>query len=141
MIRPFQLEDEGKTWFISYLKKKGWTNIKDTDDDSIYAHCDLEAEYKGRKVIFEMKNRDFFSYNWGDTEFNLDKYEFLMNSPYDAAFVTFWMDKWCIIDVKRLPPTRIYEKMAQKSHRWNREKIMKKFVNWSIEDIKLLDYE
>lgn len=139
-MRPFNLENEGKVWLIDFLRHKGWENIKDSDDISQFSHYDLMAEYNGRKVIFELKTRDFFSYDWGDTEFNYDKYSYLYNSPYDAAFVTFWMDKWCIIDVKRQKPTRIYEKMAQKSHRWNREKIMKKFVNWSIDGIKLLDY-
>lgn len=140
-MRPFNLECEGKEYLINFLYGKGFTDIIDTDVISQYTHWDVEASYKGRKIIFEIKCRDFLSTDWGDTEINYDKYSHLINSPYDAFLVTFWKDKWCIINVKKTKPTKIYEKMAQKTHRWKREKVNKKFVNWDIRNMKLMEYD
>lgn len=46
-MRPFNEMDEGKCWFISWLKGKGFEDIIDTDTLSQFTHWDVEATYKG----------------------------------------------------------------------------------------------
>ena len=141
-MRPFDEISEGKEWFISWLKKHNFTNIVDTDTISRYYHWDLEATLNGERYAFELKNRTFPSYHFGDAAVNYDKYEYLHDCPYKAVFVTFWTDCWCMIDVKSRYPDSFFYKMCPHQTRFQDHHLMKKeMVSWSIQNMKLLKYD
>ena len=141
-MRPFNEMDEGKCWFISWLKSKGFTDIIDTDTLSQFTHWDLEATYKGEKFCFELKNRTHPSTKYGDTAINRDKYEHLINYPHKAILVTFFTDYWCMIDVKRVEPDSCFHRMCPHQTRFQDHHLMKKeMISWSIHKIKLLKYD
>ena len=141
-MRPFDEISEGKEWFISWLRKHNFTNIVDTDTISIYYHWDLEATLGGQRYAFELKNRTFPSYYFGDAAVNYDKYEYLLNCPYKAVFVTFWTDCFIMIDVKSRYPDSFFYKMCPHQTRFQDHHLMKKeMVSWSIQNMKLLKYD
>ena len=141
-MRPFSDLSDGREWFISWLRKHNFTDIVDTDTISIYCHWDVEAKYGNCKYIFELKNRTFESTKYNDTAINYDKYEHLLNSPYRAVLVTFWTDKWMMVDVKVNEPDNTFIKRCAHQTRFaDHTMINKKMVSWKIQNMKMLDYE
>ena len=141
-MRPFDEISEGKDWFINWLKKHNFTDIVDTDTISIYYHWDVEATLNGERYVFELKNRTFPSSRYGDAAVNYDKYEYLLNCPYKAVFVTFWTDCFIMIDVKSRYPDSFFYKMCPHQTRFQDHHLMKKeMVSWSIQNMKLLKYD
>ena len=141
-MRPFSDLSDGKEWFISWLRKHNFTDIVDTDTISIYCHWDVEAKYGNCKYIFELKNRTFESTKYNDTAINYDKYEHLLNSPYRAVLVTFWTDKWMMVDVKVNQPDNTFIKRCSHQTRFaDHTMINKKMVSWNIRNKKLLQYD
>ena len=141
-MRPFNELDEGKKWFICWLKHNNFTDIIDTDSISQYYHWDVEAKYGEDRYIFELKNRTFESTKYNDTAINYDKYEHLIHSPYKAILVTFFTDCWCMIDVKSKKPDSFFYKMCPHQTRFQDHHLMKKeMVSWKIQNMKMLDYE
>lgn len=142
-MRPFNLDNEGKSYFINFLRKDTrFSNIVDTDETSQFTHWDVTSVFCGKTVAYELKCRDCYSYTFGDTEINKYKYDYLKEAPYDiVVLVTFFKDKWCMINIRKTPPSRVYQKLAQLSHRWARGKTYREFVSWDLDDtIKLQDY-
>ena len=141
-MRPFNELDEGKIYFISWLRDRGFTDIIDTDTLSQFTHWDVEGTYKGEKFIFELKNRTHLSTKYGDTAINKDKYEYLIHSPYKAILVTFFTDCWCMVDVKSKKPDSFFHRMCPYQTRFQDHRLMKKeMVSWSIHNMKMLDYD
>lgn len=141
-MRPFSELDEGKKWFICWLKHNNFTDITDTDSISQYCHWDVEAKYGENRYIFELKNRTHPSTKYGDTAINKDKYEYLIHSPYKAILITFFTDCWCMIDVKSRYPDSFFYKMCPHQTRFQDHHLMKKeMVSWSIYNMKMLDYD
>ena len=141
-MRPLNELDEGKIYFISWLRDRGFTDIIDTDTLSQFTHWDIEGTYKGDKFIFELKNRTHLSTKYGDTTINKDKYEYLIHSPYKAILVTFFTDCWCMIDVKSRYPDSFFHRMCPYQTRFQDHHLMKKeMVSWKIQNMKMLDYE
>ena len=141
-MRCFEDLDEGKIYFISWLRDKGFTDIIDTDTLSQFTHWDIEGTYKGEKFIFELKNRTHPSTKYGDTTINRDKYEFLIHSPHKAILVTFFTDCWCMVDVKSKKPDSFFHRMCPHQTRFQDHHLMKKeMVSWSIHNMKMLDYD
>lgn len=141
-MRPFNELSEGKDWFISWLRKHNFTDIVDTDTISIYHHWDLEATLNGVRYAFELKNRTFPSYKFDDAAVNYDKYEYLLNCPYKAVFVTFWTDCFIMIDVKNYPPDEDMVRYCQHQTRFpDHQIIRKKMVRWELKNMKLLEYD
>ena len=141
-MRPFDCNSEGKIWFISFLEDRGFEDIIDTDTLSQFTHWDVEGTYKGERYIFELKNRTHPSTKYGDTAINKDKYEYLIHSPYKAILITFFTDCWCMIDVKSRYPDSFFHRMCPHQTRFQDHHLMKKeMVSWSIQNMKMLDYE
>ena len=141
-MRCFEDLDEGKIYFISWLRDKGFTDIIDTDTLSQFTHWDVEGTYKGERFIFELKNRTHLSTKYGDTAINKDKYEYLIHSPYKAILVTFFTDCWCMVDVKSKKPDSFFHRMCPHQTRFQDHHLMKKeMVSWSIHNMKMLDYD
>ena len=141
-MRPFNELDEGKIYFISWLRDRGFEDIIDTDTLSQFTHWDIEGTYKGERYIFELKNRTHPSSKYGDTAINKDKYEYLIHSPYKAILITFFTDCWCMIDVKSKKPDSFFHKMCPYQTRFQDHHLMKKeMVSWSIQNMKMLEYD
>ena len=141
-MRPFDEISEGKAFFINWLEQHHFTDIVDTDPISRYYHWDLEATLNGERYAFELKNRTFPSSRYGDAAVNYDKYEYLLNCPYKAVFVTFWTDCFIMIDVKSRYPDSFFYKMCPHQTRFQDHHLMKKeMVSWSIQNMKLLKYD
>ena len=141
-MRPFDEISEGKAFFINWLEQHHFTDIVDTDTISRYCHWDVEATLNGERYAFELKNRTFPSYQFGDAAVNYDKYEYLLNCPYKAVFVTFWTDCFIMIDVKSRYPDSFFYKMCPHQTRFQDHHLMKKeMVSWSIQNMKLLKYD
>ena len=141
-MRPFDEISEGKAFFINWLEQHHFTDIVDTDTISRYCHWDLEATLNGERYAFELKNRTFPSSRYGDAAVNYDKYEYLLNCPYKAVFVTFWTDCFIMIDVKSRYPDSFFYKMCPHQTRFQDHHLMKKeMVSWSIQNMKLLNYD
>lgn len=129
---------------MEFLTSHHFNNVNDTDKDDQFTHWDVTATYDGYTVAFELKNRDCYSWEYEDTEINKYKYDDLLASPYDKVIlVTFYIDFWCMVNLRTTPPTKIYSKMASLSHRWNRGKNIREFVNWNLKDknIQLMEYK
>lgn len=141
-MRPFDEISEGKAFFINWLEQHHFTDIVDTDTISRYYHWDVEATLGGQRYAFELKNRTFPSSRYGDAAVNYDKYEYLLNCPYKAVFVTFWTDCFIMIDVKSRYPDSFFYKMCPHQTRFQDHHLMKKeMVSWSIQNMKLLKYD
>ena len=141
-MRPFSDLDEGKIYFISWLRDRGFEDIIDTDTLSQFTHWDIEGTYRGERYIFELKNRTHPSTKYGDTAINRDKYEYLIHSPYKAILVTFFTDCFIMIDVKRCPPDETIDRRCPHQTRFPDHQIInKRLVRWNIQDRILLDYE
>ena len=142
VMRPFDEISEGKVFFINWLERHNFTDIVDTDTISRYYHWDVEATLNGERYAFELKNRTFPSSRYGDAAVNYDKYEYLLNCPYKAVFVTFWTDCFIMIDVKSRYPDSFFYKMCPHQTRFQDHHLMKKeMVSWSIQNMKLLKYD
>lgn len=141
-MRPFNEISEGKAFFINWLERHHFTDIVDTDTISRYYHWDVEATLGGQRYVFELKNRTFPSSLYGDAAVNYDKYEYLLNCPYKAVFVTFWTDCFIMIDVKNCPPDETIDRRCPHQTRFPDHHIInKRLVKWNIQDRILLDYE
>lgn len=144
-MRPFSdtvSGDEGKKWFICWLNNNNFTDITDTDSISQYCHWDVEAKYGNDKYIFELKNRTFPSYKYGDVLLSGEKYDYLNNINARAVLVTFYTDKFVMIDIKKRKPDEITTQKCKKQTVFNdRRVIEKKVVKWYINNLVLLDYE
>lgn len=138
-VRPFSDQDEGKRWLMCVLESKGFQNVKETPN---LCHWDLEAEYAGKKYIFELKNRSFSAAKFGDVALNKEKYDILSHSPARAILVYFWTDKWCMIEVGKSSPTGEIERTSRKTTRFaNQEEWEHSLVTWDIQNLHLMDYD
>lgn len=141
-MRPFNELSEGKEWFISWLRSHHFTDITDTDMVNIYCHWDIEGTYKGERYVFELKNRSFHSTKYNDTAINYDKYRNLLDCSYHSVLVTFWTDRWMMIDIKSCEPDYNLNRLCPHHTRFqDHTTINKKLVSWTIQNKILLDYD
>ena len=141
-MRPFSDLSEGKGWFITWLRKHHFEDVIDTDTIDKYCHWDIEATYKGQRYAFELKNRTFASYTFGDAAVNYDKYQYLLDCPYKSVFVTFWTDCFIMIDVKNCPPDEDITRECPHQTRFQDHRLInKKMASWKIQNMRLLDYD
>lgn len=141
-MRPFNDLSEGKDWFIRWLTDHHFTDIVDTDTISRYYHWDVEATLNGQRYAFELKNRTFPSYQFGDAAVNYDKYEHLRDCPHRAIFVTFWTDCFILIDVKNCPPDSDITRDCARTTRFSdHTRRQNKMATWNIQNMKVLKYD
>ena len=144
-MRPFNDTingDEGKKWFICWLKENNFTDITDTDTISKFCHYDLEATLNGEKYVFELKNRTFPSYKYGDVLLSQEKYDYLNNINTRAILVTFYTDKFVLIDIKKRKPDEITTKKCKKQTVFSDNRVIeKKVVKYYTKNLILLDYD
>lgn len=144
-MRPFNDTingDEGKKWFICWLKHNNFIDIIDTDSISQFCHYDIEATYGNYKYVFELKNRTFPSHKYGDVLLSKEKYDYLNNIDARAILVTFYTDKFVLIDVKKRKPDEITTQKCKKQTVFSDNRVIeKKVVKWFINNLILLDYE
>lgn len=142
IMRPFNDLSEGKEWFIYWLRKHNFTDIVDTDTISIYYHWDLEATLGDKRYAFELKNRTFPSYHFGDVLLSGEKYDYLNNINARVILVTFYTDKFVMIDIKKRKPDEITTQKCKKHTVFSDNRVIeKKVVKWKLKDLKMLDYD
>ena len=89
-----------------------------------------------------MKNRTFPSFKYNDVLLSKDKYDYLRELPYKVVLVTFYTDKFVLIDIKHRSPQEITEKVCKRQTVFNDHRMVnKKVVKWNINDLKLLEYD
>ncbi len=138
-MRPFKDLSEGKEWFSSWLIKKGFRDVKETDQ---YCHWDLEGTYKGQKCLFELKNRTFLSWTYGDVFLNKDKYDWLREQPEKMILVMFWTDKFVMLNLKTKTPDEVTYENCKRQTRFSDQRVVRKqVVKWNLDGLKLLDYD
>ena len=144
-MRPFNDSiqgDEGKKWFISWLNNNNFTDITDTDTISQFCHYDIEATLNSVKYCFELKNRTFPSYKYGDVLLSQEKYDYLNNINARVILVTFYTDKFVMIDIKKRKPDEITTQKCKKQTVFSDNRVIeKKVVKWKLKDLKMLDYD
>lgn len=144
-MRPFNDTingDEGKKWFICWLKENNFTDIKDTDTISQFCHYDIEATYGNCKYVFELKNRTFPSYKYGDVLLSKEKYDYLNNIDARAVLVTFYTDKFVLIDIKKRKPDEITTQKCKKQTVFSDNRVIeKKVIKYYTKNLILLDYD
>lgn len=142
-MRPFSDTidgNEGTIWFINYLTRKGFKDLHKTDK---YCRWDVEGYYKDEKWCFELKNRSFPSFTYGDVFLNKDKYDYLVNEcPYKTVLVTFFTDVWCMINLKLKSPQEIIHQKCKHQTVFDDHRVIdKEIVKWYIDDLKMIDYD
>lgn len=144
-MRPFNDTingDEGKKWFISWLNNNNFTDITDTDTISQFCHYDIEATLNSVKYCFELKNRTFPSYRYGDVLLSQEKYDYLNNINTRTILVTFYTDKFVLIDIKKRKPDEITTQKCKKQTVFSDNRVIeKKVVKYYTKNLILLDYD
>ena len=108
--RPFDRIDEGKQYLMKILEEKGF---KDVTETSKYERFDVIATYAGKTYIFELKNRDFPSGQFGDAALEEDKVKYLLDTisrthrkttrfGEDEEITTTWAS-WKLDKIKLFP--------------------------------------
>ena len=73
---------------------------------------------------------------------SLENYDYLKELPYKVVLVTFYTDKFVLIDIKHRSPQEITEKVCKRQTVFNDHRMVpKKVVKWFVKDLKLLDYD
>ena len=139
MNRPFEDLSEGTEWFSSWLIKNGFRDVQKTDQ---YCHWDLEGTYRGQRYLFELKNRTFLSWTYGDVFLNKDKYDWLREQPEKAILVMFWTDKFVMLNLKTKTPDEVTYENCKRQTRFSDQRVVRKqVVKWNLDGLKLLDYD
>lgn len=137
-----KIDARSKKIFIEFLKSKGFTNIKDTDDtEGQYYRLDVTAEFMGKTIAFELKDRTVKHNAFGDCFCEKSKYdaavEFMNKKIYSAVYCcNFFSDEIFAISnildgkalVKNCPNSTYFKNRSYK------EKIM-----WSMPQQTLWD--
>ena len=84
-----QIDEKSKVLFGKFLIKKGFGNIQFTTSS---CRWDLEAEYKGNKYYFELKDRRVYKGlhvdDYGDSIIEEGKYEELKKLPEGKVYIS-----------------------------------------------------
>lgn len=132
-------DPEKKGYFEWWLMQNGYKNIATPKDE--YNIYDISAEKDGETYIFELKNRDCKSTDFGDTIIELPKYNMLKvfsNTGYKVKIVNFFED--CIHIHDHLSPHTFEDHYAQKTNNWCRDKIKKTLVSYKNTPDSLYPY-
>jgi len=141
--RPFSKDSEGKEWLIKKLKNIGFDHIVDTDVYAKTYHYDIEGYYKGKKWIFELKNRDLSSDCYSDVMMNRKQYRTIrweVEADYKILFY-FWNDHYTVIDLQKNIPESSETIECSRTKRIGDHRVIKKdMVIWNNDAYKLFDY-
>lgn len=139
----FNTEKESIDWFVNRLQSKGWTKISSTQAYDKFSYYDVEAEYNGKRVRFELKRRNFNSDKFGDCMCEYSKYrKFLLGielGEFSKGYlVSLFEDKMVLSDITR-PRSIMFKDCPSTTEFENNNYIEKKTVHYGQEIIK--DYE
>ena len=136
--RPFDRIDEGKQYLMKILEEKGF---KDVTETSKFERFDVIATWANKTYIFELKNRDFPSGQFGDAALEEDKVKYLLDTPFKPILVYFWEDAWTMIDLRKTPYETI-TRTHRKTTRFDRaDEITTAWACWKLDKIKLFTYK
>lgn len=97
----FQTEKDSIDFFVTQLETSGFTDISATQATNQYCHYDVSAKWGKKKVVFELKRRNFSSNKYGDSSIEANKFVKLEKDKrdgtiYDGFVVSFFMDIYTI---------------------------------------------
>lgn len=97
----FQTEKDSINFFVTQLEVSGFTNICATQATNQYCHYDISATWGKKKVVFELKRRNFSSNKYGDSTIEANKFVRLEKdkrdgSIYDGYVVSLFSDIYTI---------------------------------------------
>lgn len=136
--RPFDRIDEGKQYLMKILEEKGFQDVTETGK---YDRYDLIGTYAGKTWIFELKNRDFPSGQFGDAALEEDKVKYLLDTPFKPILVYFWEDAWTMIDLRNTPYETISRTHRKTTRFGNNEDVTTTWASWKLDNIKLFPYK
>lgn len=97
----FQTEKDSIDFFVTQLEVSGFTDISTTQATNQFCHFDVSAQWGKKKVVFELKRRNFSSSKYGDSSIEASKFVKLEKdkrdgSIYDGFVVSFFSDIYTI---------------------------------------------
>lgn len=97
----FQTEKDSIDFFVTQLQVSGFTDICTTQATNQFCHFDVSAQWGKKKVVFELKRRNFSSDKYGDSSIEASKFVKLERdkrdgSIYDGYVVSFFDDIYTI---------------------------------------------
>lgn len=97
----FQTEKDSIDFFVTQLQISGFTDICATQATNQFCHYDVSAQWGKKKVVFELKRRNFSSNKYGDSSIEANKFVKLEKDKrdgtiYDGFVVSFFMDIYTI---------------------------------------------
>lgn len=97
----FQTEKDSIDFFVTQLETSGFTDICATQSTNQYCHYDVSAQWGKKKVVFELKRRNFTSDKFGDSSIEASKFIKLEKDKrdgniFDGYVVSFFDDIYTI---------------------------------------------
>lgn len=135
--RPsFCSDREGLAYFKRYLLNHNFTNVNITSNT--YEAWDIDGTYNGQTYYFELKKRDIDSFQWGDSICEQHKIDAVPDKNR-AYLVNLFTD--CITIIPLTADHEVQHKLCQKTHNWDRTKVMKNLLSYKNEDKYRHEYE
>lgn len=119
-------DPEGIYWFKEYLERHHFTNINIPDNQ--YCSFDIEADYRDKHYIFELKNRPCTSTAWNDSIIELSKFNILHHLDGEKYIVNFFTDCWHIHNLESEHEEQHH--FCQKTNNWSRNKVRKILISY-----------
>lgn len=98
----FQTEKDSIDFFVTQLETSGFTDISTTQATNLYCHYDVSAQWGKKKVVFELKRRNFSSNKYGDSSIEASKFVKLERDKRDGnifnGYVVSFFDDIYTID-------------------------------------------
>lgn len=98
----FLTEKDSIDYFVKRLESKGFTNVNPTQSENQYSYYDIESEYRGVKIRWELKRRNYLSTKFGDSICERYKFESFVdgirNGEFDKGYLVSFFDDILTID-------------------------------------------
>ena len=144
-----QKDTESKTYFINFLKNKGFTDITDSleEKNGEYAAYDLTATWCGKKFDFELKKRNISHFKYGDNFCEQHKVDVMDKRVADGItsggyIITMFNDNYMAINEFREPHV-MTQTIGPASTEYieeyqpEKQKVTKNYIHYAITDEKL----
>lgn len=132
-MKKFNSELESINYFINFLQRKGYSEVKKAEDR--YSYFDISAEKNGKIYKFELKNRNLKSTTYNDTVMEEYKYNKFIENNDNGYLVTFFEDCFSVSNVRTFQSkiqklaNKITDSTVSKTTDFiNDQKVIKNFV-------------
>lgn len=134
--KPFD-DSASKDYFMNYLRKKGYTNVKESCKNCAY---DVSAEKDGVTYYFELKLRPKVALDgiYNDTICEQNKLDRMPDLQH-SYIVNLFDD--CFSCFPFMHPHKIQHKLCQKTNDGDRTKMLKYICSYRNDENHLFNYE